>query len=109
MGGIGKEAAVFLYAVLSGIVLYSSYQVLYWLRKLIPHAAWIISIEDLLFWIGVSIYLFRQMYRTTYGEIRWFFLVGVIGGSILASGIFKFPGKIKRKCQKHLEKQNENR
>lgn len=109
MFGIGKEAAIFLYAALSGSVLYFSYQVLYWVRKLIPHAVWVVNIEDLLFWLGVSIYLFRQMYRTTYGEIRWFFLVGVIGGSVIASYIFKFLGKIRCKCQKHLEKQNKNR
>lgn len=109
MFGIGKEAAIFLYAALSGSVLYFSYQILYWIRKLIPHASWLVNIEDLLFWLGVSIYLFRQMYHTTYGEIRWFFVVGVIGGSVLASQIFKLPGKIRRKSQKHLEKHNKNR
>lgn len=109
MFGIGKEAAIFLYAVLSGSILYFSYQLLYWMRQLISHATWLINVEDFLFWLGVSVYLFRQIYRTTYGEIRWYFLVGVIGGGILAYGISKVPGKIKRKWKKRLEKQDKNR
>ena len=78
MSGIGKEAAIFLYAFLTGSILFWMYQILVWIRKLIAHKSWVINLEDLLFWLGVSAYLFSQIYRTTYCEIRWYFLLGIV-------------------------------
>lgn len=109
MLGIGKEAVIFLYAGLSGIVTFSCYQILCLLRKLVKHHIAVISIEDFLYWIGVSIYLFRQMYHTTYGSIRWFFVLGVVCGNLLAYfGVFLLKN-IRRKWQKILEKTWKNR
>ena len=84
MLGIGKEAVIFLYAGLSGIVTFSCYQILLLLRKLIAHSAAAVSIEDFFYWIGISVYLFRQMYHTTYGSVRWFFILGIVVGNFLA-------------------------
>ena len=69
MLGIGKEAIIFFYAGLSGIVILFSYQILRLMRRLIPHHIVVVNLEDLLYWLGVSVYLFRQMYMTTYGSI----------------------------------------
>ena len=84
MLGIGKEAVIFVYAGLSGIVTFSCYQILLLLRKLVPHSAAAVSTEDFFYWIGISAYLFRQMYHTTYGSVRWFFVLGLAVGSFLA-------------------------
>ena len=65
MLGIGKEAVIFVYAGLSGIVAFSCYQILLLLRELVPHSAAAVSTEDFFYWIGISAYLFRQMYHTT--------------------------------------------
>lgn len=109
MSGIGREAAIFLYAFMTGSILFWVYQILSWFRKLIRHKLWVINLEDLLFWLGVSVYLFCQIYRTTYGEIRWYFILGVVLGSITACRITRFVGKKRRKYEKHLEKENESR
>ena len=78
MLGIRTEAVIFFYAWLSGCILFIVYQVLIQMRKLIRHSIVMINLEDFLFWMGTGGYLFRQMYRTTHGTIRWFFLLGVI-------------------------------
>ncbi len=97
MLGIGKEAAVFLYAGLSGIVTFSCYQILILFRKLIRHSVAAVNFEDFIFWLGVSMYLFRQMYYTTYGNIRWFFVLGVVLGNFLAFFVKKFVKKFSPK------------
>lgn len=109
MLGIGKEAAIFLYAVLSGIVTLSCYQIVRLVRRLVPHHIAVISAEDFCYWVGVSIYLFRQMYHTTYGSVRWFFLLGVLGGSLLAYFTGVLLQKISLKWKKRLEKKREKR
>lgn len=79
--GIGMESGIFLYAVLTGISVLCAYGILMVLRKLIRHSPVVTGIEDMVFWIGVSIYLFRKMYETTYGNIRWFFILGLLCGA----------------------------
>lgn len=84
MLGIGTEAVIFFYAWLSGCIIFIFYQVLIQIRRLVRHSIGMVNFEDFLFWIGVGIYLFRQMYCTTHGTIRWFFILGVILGSVSA-------------------------
>ena len=109
MLGIGKEAIIFFYAGLSGIVILFSYQILRLMRRLIPHHIVVVNLEDLLYWLGVSVYLFRQMYMTTYGSIRWFFILGVVCGIVLANFILSIVKKIYGKMKKSLEKRKKNR
>lgn len=109
MLGIGTEAVIFLYAGLSGITVMAVYYALVLFRKLIRHKNWVISLEDFFFWLLVSIYLFHQMYRTTYGSIRWFFILGVVCGSILPHLFRILLKKIWTKHKKNLEKYKKNR
>lgn len=109
MLGIEKEAAIFLYAGLSGIVVFSGYQIIILLRKMICHPVWAVNIEDFIYWILVSVYLFRQMYHTTYGSVRWFFTLGVVIGSFIAFSGKKFLKKTIVNYKKVLEKHKENR
>ncbi|MBA4701594.1 MAG: spore cortex biosynthesis protein YabQ [Ruminococcus sp.] len=109
MLGIGKEAVIFFYAGLSGIVVLFSYQILRLLRHLIRHHIAVINLEDFFYWIGVSVYLFRQMYKTTYGSIRWFFVLGVVCGIIFANFVLSLAKKTYGKIKKSLEKKGKNR
>lgn len=109
MLGIGKEAVIFLYAGLSGIVLFAGYQILIVFRKIFRHSAGVINAEDFIYWLLVSAYLFRQMYRTTHGNIRWFFVLGVVLGSLTAFFCKTFLTEVTAKCKKILEKHEENR
>lgn len=107
--GIGKETAILLYACLSGVIVFLSYQMLYLFRRLIRHSVFLIGIEDLLYWMAVSVYIFRQMYRTIYGSVRWFFVLGVVLGCLLAWSGKKLSKEIWKKCQKSLEKRKKKR
>ena len=109
MLGIAKEAIIFLYAGLSGIVVLFSYQILRLFRRLIRHHIVVVNLEDLIYWLGVSVYLFRQMYMTTYGSIRWFFVLGVVCGIIAANFVISLAKKMYEKMKKSLERKGKNR
>ena len=102
--GIGTEADVFLYAGLSGMTVLFAYNILSCLRKIIPHNSIAIGIEDLLFWIAASGYFFNRMYETTYGSIRWFFVLGVAWGAGIGELFLRLAVKIWAKLKKDLEK-----
>lgn len=109
MLGIGKEAIIFLFAALSGIVIMLSYQILRILRKLVPHHIIIINVEDFFYWIAVSIFLFLQIYKATYGSIRWFFVLGVVCGVLSTNFVISMTKKMFKKIQKKLDKKGESR
>lgn len=102
--GIGKEVLVFLCAVLSGLTVWCVYRMIFWLRNLIPHTRFLTGAEDLIFWIGASIYLFYKMYETTYGSIRWFFVLGLACGAGIGLLMYRFTKKTLLKIKKNLEK-----
>lgn len=107
--GIGRETCVFLYAVLSGITAMAAYGILLCFRKIIPHGYRMMGVEDFVFWIGVSIYVFRRIYETTNGTIRWFFVLGALLGAGMCGGLIRAAGKISVKVKKKLEKYYKNR
>ena len=76
---------------------------------MIRHSMLAVGVEDLIFWIGASIYLFRRMYLTSYGRIRWYFIVGAVIGAGAAGMILRLSGKIYIKAKKRLEKYREKR
>ena len=56
-----------------------------------------IGIEDILFWIFTAVYTFVQIYQTSSGVIRWYFVLGIVVGAFLISKILE---KIERKMKK---------
>ena len=105
--GIAAETGIFLYACLAGVTVLSAYGVLICFRRLIRHSAAVISAEDFAFWIGASIYIFRKMYDTTYGNIRWFFVLGILCGCGAAYLFFRGMAKIWKGIKKKLENSHE--
>lgn len=107
--GIGRETEVFLYAMLSGVTVVLVYRILTALRQMINCGPVLLGITDLVFWIWVSSYIFKRMYDTTYGEVRWFFLLGTGAGAVLCRGMISAAEKISAKGKKSLEKYKKNR
>lgn len=107
--GIGREAGVFLYAALSGLSVWAAYGILSCFRKIVSHRRIMISLEDIVFWIGASVYIFRKMYDATYGTVRWFFVLGALCGAGAGALIFRLVGKILVKVKKKLEKYRKTR
>lgn len=107
MLGLEKEIGIFVHAVISGMIVYGSYTVIRIIRRVIRHNIWIVSAEDFLFWMATSFYLFIQMYETSSGSIRWFFVLGVasgmVGAALLSFGLGKMWKKIKKSVDKSLK------
>lgn len=87
--GIDKEMDIFLYAMLSGITAAAVYQFLSVVRTAADPGKMISGMQDFLYWIWVSLYLYKRMYDTTFGEIRWFFLLGTGVGALFAGLFFR--------------------
>jgi uncharacterized membrane protein len=103
MLGIDTETMIFFYAMLSGMIIFFSYQLLNLFRIWVEHHFIVVNLEDFLFWVAVSVYLFRQMYVTTYGSVRWFFILGVVLGMVVANFVLSSGKKFRRKVKKTLE------
>jgi len=101
MTGLKSEWMSFVQAVSSGIFVYWMYFCVRKLRRIIPHNLIAVSIEDGVFWLATSIYLFVQIYYTSNGSIRWHFVLGVVFGTVIT---WFAQRNIDKKCRK---KQNE--
>ena len=95
--GIGKELFIFLLAILAGAIVRLAYRCISCLREVVHHAHWVIELEDLIYWIGTAIFLFVQIYYTSSGSVRWYFILGVGIGGIIMSVFLAITGKICRK------------
>lgn len=100
MLGIEWEISVFLQAVLSGCIVFLIYCCIRIVRRLIRHNLLLVSIEDFLFWIGTGLYLFAEIYSTSDGSIRWYFVIGVAAGGLLAYGLTAIGKRLYKKIHK---------
>ena len=83
MPGIREEMIVFLVAAASGAIVRLAYQCIRCFRRIIEHKLLAVSVEDMIFWVCSAIYMFVQIYHTSDGSIRWYFILGVALGVIL--------------------------
>lgn len=104
MPGIKEEMMVFLVAVLSGAIVCLVYQCIRCFRRIVAHRLAVISVEDMFFWVGSAVYMFVQIYHTSDGSIRWYFILGVVFGVILMSAFLNGAGKLYKKIYGSKEK-----
>ena len=82
---IRQELIAFVTAVSSGVVVRLCYYCISCFRDIVKHKIFVIGIEDLMFWIGTAIYLFVQIYHTSNGSIRWYFVLGIVIGVLITT------------------------
>ena len=82
MPGIREEMIIFLVAAASGAIVRLAYQCIRCFRRIIEHKLLAVSVEDMIFWVCSAIYMFVQIYHTSDGSIRWYFVLGVALGTI---------------------------
>lgn len=104
MIGIGEEISIFLQAFLTGSIVFFSYNCIRVIRRIVKHNLFFVSVEDFLFWGSTSIYLFVEMYRTSDGRIRWFFVIGAVVGLLAMYGVTVPFRKLYRKFQKRMDR-----
>ena len=105
MLGIENELSIFVSACLLGNMVCLVYYSVRVFRRIVKHTLFWISIEDFLFWAGTGLYLFMEMYRTCAGNIRWYFVLGVLAGGgitcwIMQKFVRKFIKKVVDKTKK---------
>lgn len=82
-GTILKEAEILWKAFATGVILMLVYDLLRIARKLIPHGVFLISLEDVLFWMSSAVVIFTMLFRENDGYLRAFSIGGVILGMVL--------------------------
>ena len=77
------QAQLFLLSVCFGAVIGLLFDLFRILRKTLPHPAFLIQLEDLIFWLAVTGLMFYFLLNENFGEIRLFTLLGAALGAIL--------------------------
>lgn len=104
MPGIREEMIVFLVAVVSGAIVRLAYQCIRCFRRIVAHDLAAIGVEDMIFWLGSAVYMFVQIYHTSDGSIRWYFILGVALGVILMAAFLSGFEKLYKKIYGHKKK-----
>ncbi|MCI9422297.1 MAG: hypothetical protein HFG81_06225 [Dorea sp.] len=104
MMGIREEMMVFLAAVVSGGIVRLIYQCIRCFRRIVSHTLAAIGAEDIIFWLGSAVYMFVQIYHTSDGSIRWYFILGVGLGVILMWVFLDREEKLFKKIYGNKEK-----
>ncbi|NLJ96268.1 MAG: hypothetical protein GX321_03880 [Clostridiales bacterium] len=86
--GIRIELHFFMISILWGIIILFAYDQFRILRRIIRHNLLFLTIEDLLFWILASVFIFAMIYEKNSGTIRGFSIMGMGIGMILYHYIF---------------------
>lgn len=77
-----------LQAISVGVWIPFGYDWLRILRRVISHKRWVVSLEDLLFWMVCAAGVFLWMYRVSNGGLRWFAVAGALAGMFFYKRLF---------------------
>ncbi len=77
------EVQFLVHAVLLGIVITFVYDNIRVIRRVIRHNTFFISMEDLFFWIWVSLAVFLLQHKENDGIFRWFSVIGGFLGMLV--------------------------
>lgn len=80
---IVNEMTFLLHSFLMGIIITFVYDGFLILRRLIRHSLFLISLEDMIFWIACAIGVFYMLYEENNGILRWFAVFGATMGMIV--------------------------
>lgn len=95
-------------AVFTGAGLVAAYEILIVFRWIIKHRLWLVQLEDFIFWVGAGFFIFLQMFRTSYGNVRWYFLAGGAFGALVCGKLLSRANKYVEKRIKLLKKRKED-
>jgi spore cortex biosynthesis protein YabQ len=80
---ISIELQFFLISILWGAILLLVYDGLRIIRRVFKHNGFFIAVEDLIFWVMSSLFIFIMMYKENNGIIRGFSIMGMTIGMVL--------------------------
>ncbi|MBQ8527403.1 MAG: spore cortex biosynthesis protein YabQ [Lachnospiraceae bacterium] len=85
---IVNESVFWLYCFLTGMAITMVYDLLRILRRVVKHPYGLVAVEDIAFWIFVSVALFLLLYHMNNGTLRWFAVFGLFAGMFFYKKIF---------------------
>lgn len=106
-----SENLFLLYSLLMGITMTFVYDIFRILRRVWNHNQFLISLEDILFWMVTAVSVFYLMHTQSNGTLRWFAILGALCGmfvykktlsGFLVKWISFILGKIVGVCRKVL-------
>ena len=77
------ELQFFLISILWGAILLATYDILRIFRRIVTHDSFFIAVEDMVFWVIASLFIFAMIYHENNGTIRGFSIMGMLLGSIV--------------------------
>lgn len=77
------ETDFILHAFYTGIFITFVYDILRIWRRVLPHPDFLVSIEDMGFWIYCAVKVFLLMYYESNGTLRWFAICSALTGMFL--------------------------
>ena len=80
---IAGEVVFLCHSFLLGAVITFAYDGFLILRKLFKHTIFLISLEDLIFWIACALSVFGVLYEENNGMLRWFAVAGATVGMLV--------------------------
>lgn len=78
-----SENMFLLYSLLMGIIMTFVYDIFRICRRVHAHSLFLISLEDIIFWIITAISVFYLMHTQSNGTLRWFAILGALTGMFL--------------------------
>lgn len=81
--GILKELQFFGLAVLRGVLILALYDIIRIIRRVMPHGIWVITLEDIIYWMITALLVFQLLYRENDGAVRGYALLAVAVGMLL--------------------------
>ena len=109
MQGLRTEVTAFLTAFLTGMIVVCAYVCIRKFRRVIRHTLTMVAVEDGLSWTGTAVYIFTQIYSTSSGSIRWYFVIGAGLGTAVFLLFGRVFGNVWSKCiKKRSEKSRKN-
>lgn len=80
---MANENQFLLYALLMGVFITFVYDLLRIFRRVVPHGSFLVSLEDMVFWVYCGTEVFLMMYHEGDGGLRWFAVIGAMCGMYL--------------------------
>ena len=82
------ELQFFLTSILWGSLIVFAYDFLRIIRRLIVHNNFFVSLEDLIFWVITSVFIFSMLYKENNGIIRGFSIAAMLIGMLVYYYLF---------------------
>ena len=78
-----EEGRIFVHFFLFGMIAFAAYDGIRVVRRIFPHGIFMISLEDLVYWMVISLCFFLHLCQVNNGKIRGYVLLGSLLGCLL--------------------------